>query len=81
MPDLAFLVDAKRHARFAGSTQALLHGLEVELVLVEDPGEVEPKLIDRSSPWLVSAEAGLRDEGRSFAGERESSRTSMMQLR
>jgi hypothetical protein len=39
MPDLAFLVDAERHARFAGSAQALLHRLEVELVLVEDPGE------------------------------------------
>ena len=39
MPDLAFLVHGERHARFASSTQTLLHRLEVELVLVEDAGE------------------------------------------
>src|SRR5690349_9414342 len=69
MPDLAFLVDAEGDTRLAGSAQALLYRLEVELVLVEDAGE-RAERFDRSSPRLVSAEPGLLNRGRSFAGER-----------
>ena len=67
MADLALLVDAERDARLAGGAQALLHGLEVELVLVEDPGE-RAELFDRGSPWLVGAEPGLDRGRRPFAG-------------
>src|SRR3954470_19197730 len=69
VPNLALLVDAEGQARLAGRLESLLHGLEVELVLVEDPRQ-RPELLHRGAPRLVGPQAPLGGRRRALPGER-----------
>jgi hypothetical protein len=67
--DLAFLVDGEADPRLPRRPQALLHCLQVELVLVEHPGQ-RAELVDGAAPRLVRTEPALGDRRRPPALER-----------
>src|SRR5260370_36727660 len=69
VPDLAFLVDAEADPRLLRCPQALLHRLQVELVLVEDPRQ-RAELLDGAAPRLIRTESALGCRWRPLAPER-----------
>jgi len=69
VPDLAFLVDAEADPRLARGPQPLLHRFEVELVLVEHPGQ-RPQLVDGAAPGLVRTQPAFGGGRRAPALER-----------